>query len=240
MSKKTKLEALSNPPIIEAVFEISTTELKESKIEKLSLKEKKFRAQFPKEDKIQLFEGTMTPAKKEAFFNNHQAGFSYESKDEKDILQFRTNGFSYHRLQPYSHWEDFINTALTYWEKYKNLRDDIEVTKLGLRFINVIKLNGENSNKYLKIDLSFPSEIKKPKQLQYRYISEFPDLESIAIVNLIQTENIVLDINIIKNTNLNQNVITKELLKNSFEQMREAKNVVFFKTLTPQALENYR
>ena len=249
---KTKYESLKNPPAIEAVLDITTTEIAGTDIKELQSKNNVFKRHFPKMEQIHLFEGSIASAveagaKHQITYRDKPLGFTYKSEDEKEVAQFRVNGFSYNRLQPYPGWEEFVKAGTEQWEMYKKVRKkNLEIQRIGLRFINLIKMNGDNIADHFNIQLSFPEKTKltKPKQFQYRYMVEFEALECLGIVNFALADsneaekNYVLDIDIIKQAT-NKPIEEKQILV-YLEQMREAKNTIFFETLTTKTVKVYK
>ena len=64
----------------------------------------------------------------------------FRSTDEKHIAQFNRDGFVFSRLEPYLTWEELESEGKRLWNIYKDLAQPVEIQRLGLRFINRIKL----------------------------------------------------------------------------------------------------
>ncbi len=249
--KKREFEHLKNPPAVEAVLDITTNELDEADLRLLDVETVALKNGFPKKDQIHLFEGCFSEKGKEhqVSYKNKPLGYSYKSDDQKEIAQFRVNGFSYNRLQPYPGWNDFIKSGLEAWSIYKDIRKRVEIKRLGLRFINVIEVPGETvtPSKYFKvaIESQLKAGLGRIRQFQYKYVREFEENDCFAIVNFAQLAQrdagparFVLDIDVIKEApakGLEELEVSKYL-----EHMRQAKNTVFFDTLKSGTLERYR
>ena len=67
-------------------------------------------------------------------------GYAFHSSDNKDIVQFRRDGFSFSRLAPYTAWEDVSEKTVGFWRLYLETAEPIEVTRLAIRTINRIAL----------------------------------------------------------------------------------------------------
>ena len=250
---KRNFETLKNPPAIEAVLDITVNEVANFNINKLCVKGKDgaFKKRFPKMENVLLFEGMFATGNQneqnQVSYRNRQLGYSYKSPDEKSLCQFRANGFSYNRLQPYLGWETFVKEGMVNWSAYLALRKNIDITRIGLRFINMITIAdlSVDLSKHFHVVLSSPTGVGKPKHLKYQYIVDFPDIDCIGIVNFGKMDDastdsgsFVLDIDIIKQ-NLSGSLAEKKILQ-YLEEMREAKNSIFFGTLTPQTLKAYK
>jgi uncharacterized protein (TIGR04255 family) len=67
-------------------------------------------------------------------------GVFVKSADEKQIAQFRVDGFTFNRLKPYTSWEELLPEALDLWESYVDLVKPAGVTRIAVRYINHITL----------------------------------------------------------------------------------------------------
>ena len=62
------------------------------------------------------------------------------SGDEKQIVQFRTGGFSFNRLAPYSQLDDYLPEIERTWNAFLGIAKPVLIRKIGLRTINKIQL----------------------------------------------------------------------------------------------------
>jgi uncharacterized protein (TIGR04255 family) len=67
-------------------------------------------------------------------------GVFVKSADEKRIVQFRVDGFTFNRLKPYTSWEEILPEALNLWDLYVDLVKPGGVTRVAVRYINHIVL----------------------------------------------------------------------------------------------------
>lgn len=67
-------------------------------------------------------------------------GLRFQSDDKKHIAQFNHDGFVFSRLEPYQDWPQLHGEAMKLWEIYLELAKPVAIDRLGLRFINRIKL----------------------------------------------------------------------------------------------------
>lgn len=247
--KKRKFDHLKNPPAIESVLDITTDEITDDNIQLLHVKNGALRKKFPGEEQIHLYEHSVIMGKNQQMTHTSRPlGYRYKSEDQKEIAQFRPNGFSYNRLQPYPGWKTFIKTGIETWDFYKKIRKTFDIKRIGLRFINVIKLPDENIDLSKLFKVSITSQLKSGlghiKQFQYRYVREFEEIDCIAIVNFVQNAtnqgqlSFVLDIDVIKQAQAKG--LDETIISTYLENMRQAKNAIFFDTLTPKVLENYK
>jgi len=67
-------------------------------------------------------------------------GYTFTSEDERQIFQARLDGFTFHRLAPYSQWPDFRQEAHRLWTVYRERLHPITVTRIALRYVNRLDL----------------------------------------------------------------------------------------------------
>jgi uncharacterized protein (TIGR04255 family) len=67
-------------------------------------------------------------------------GFFFRSADGRRVAQFRTDGFSFSLLNPYTTWHHLESEAARLWQLYVELGTPLMVTRLATRYINHIRL----------------------------------------------------------------------------------------------------
>ena len=67
-------------------------------------------------------------------------GKFYRSEDNLQVVQARLDGFSFHRLNPYTTWEEILPEALRIWAIYCAVFTPDAVLLLSVRFINHLSL----------------------------------------------------------------------------------------------------
>lgn len=250
--KKIDLRKIINPPAIEVVLDIRLAEEEGLSPENFTILDKAFNRRFSKKDPLAFFEGTLDHGKGEIISSKHGTyGFVYKNENGNELTQFRLNGFSYHSLKYYPLWPEFLKNAFYVWKKYKACRKNHEFVRLGLRYINLIKIpkSTKKLSEYFDVNINFPSDNSKignVKQFQYRYFSDFSDTNCSSIVNFVQQpvsttdeyKNFILDIDIIMKELPNK--INDDILKGLFEKMRKIKNEVFKAHLTNKTLEMFK
>src|SRR5579859_667624 len=69
-----------------------------------------------------------------------QIGHVFVGGEEKYVVQFRVNGFTFSRLAPYQTWAQLRNEAKTLWESYRQIVGMLPVVRVGLRYVNQLDL----------------------------------------------------------------------------------------------------
>lgn len=67
-------------------------------------------------------------------------GFFFWSKDEKQVAQFRLDGFSFSRLKPYTSWEETFPEMCYLWECYRDHLNPLNIKRIAVRYINLIEI----------------------------------------------------------------------------------------------------
>lgn len=135
---------LKNPPIIEAVLDIECDLPPTLKINTIEIPAKKefaktypkFRPQFFQEHKFEVKPNE--PSKLSV--KGGIVGLQFLHNDEKQVVQFRAQGFSFNRLAPYSSLDDYIPQIKRAWMAYAKLANPVLIRLIRLRYINRILL----------------------------------------------------------------------------------------------------
>ena len=243
-----KYENLKNPPAIEAVFDIAVQENDAADTNFFIAEDAAIKQRFPVREELKVFEGAFQIGGTMATqATNRPLGYLYRTDDGKELIQLRLNGYSYNKLAPYNGWSNFLNAALTYWEQYRMMKSDLKITRIGLRFINVLNIPMSLQKKKLfNVSLKKPSKsnLGSMSDVSYRYTTEFSDFGCKANVqfgklnpNAAQA-SYLLDIDVY-NTDIASSPDAKTM-KHHFSKLRDAKNAIFFSTLTDEALEVFK
>ncbi|MCZ6674171.1 MAG: TIGR04255 family protein [Verrucomicrobia bacterium] len=157
---------LENAPIIEAVIDIDCDmptdfDLKASEsaiVEALKDSYPKLRQQFFREHKVSYSKDSLP----QVDIRQGLKALQFQSEDEKQLVQIRTNGFSFNRLAPYEGLEKYLPEVKSRWSLFTEFVKPVQVRKIGLRTINRILLPLEegrlNLDDYLKIGPHLPDE----------------------------------------------------------------------------------
>ncbi len=243
--KKIDLSDLKNPPAIEVVFDIRLDEEEGLSAQNFNIAEKNFNERFSKKDDIRFFEAMVGENQSSSRYGIH--GIEYKNDNGKELARFNLDGFSYHSLKDYPLWGKFLKNAIYTWKKYKKCRNKHVIKRLGLRYINLIKIpkSCSNLNDYFDVDIQFPkSDVGQIKQYQYRYASDFGD-NCGGVINFVQQpisatdqhKSFILDIDIYIGELSDE--LNDAKLEGYFEKMRSIKNKVFEAHLTDKTLENF-
>ncbi len=162
------------------------------------------------------------------------------------VAQFRIDGFTFSKLEPYTTWEEVFAEASRLWQLYVAKAQPPEVIRVAVRYINRLRVPvPAELSEYLAAPpvLASPSP-QRLRQFLCRMAVDDPSRNISAVVvqasePLIGQEAIALliDIDAFKE---NLSVApTDPSLPETFGQLRDLKNEIFFASLTEKAVEMY-
>lgn len=241
---------LDHAPIIEAVLDIDCDlppaldwgALQSSAHEVLRSRYPKARQQFV-QNHILTAGGDAAPVLQ---FNEGLAAVQFLTEDERQLVQFRTNGFSFNRLAPYTTLDDYLLEIKSAWLTFRDLVGPVLVRKIGFRMINRILLPMENDRldyaDYLATPPRLPSTGMKLGIVGFLDQQLAVDEETGNLASIVKTSQlpesdklpVILDIDAYQECLLPPPE-WKDLLPR-IESLRNLKNRIFQHTLTPQCL----
>ena len=242
-------EHLLSAPIVEAVIEIrarATRVLEESSLR--SVLEPRLNG-YEFQDSLRVYQGEVMieggkpPSQKVSDLG--WIGVRFRSSDGKHIVQFKRDGFVFSRLEPYETWEQLFGESQRLWPIYKELAQPTDVQRVGLRYINRIKIpHGElHFEDFIQPAPSAPRELDLPFNgfMHYDTLAVPDHPYAINVIRTIQrpsgdADALILDIDVFttQEDSLDDALIGRRLL-----EMRWLKNKVFFGSITEKALEMF-
>ncbi len=176
-------------------------------------------------------------------------GLRFQSDDKKHIAQFNRDGFVFSRLEPYQSWERLYEEGMRLWHVYVELAQPVEIHRIGLRYINRIRLPSEE----LRFEDYLDPALVSPKGLGLPFHG-FLHQDTLAVpdhpyaINIIRTMqppeglgvqglSLILDIDTFTTQACE---LDETLLKQRLLEMRWLKNKVFFSNVTPKAMKLFQ
>ena len=243
-------EVFPKAPIKEAVIDIRA-ELPDSvSLSSLEKLHDLIEAEYPEKKSRRRFEATIELKEEQPPLETskfQQDGYYFASSDRKRIVQYRLDGFTFNRLQPYSRWEDLRNEARRTWEVYTANTSPLAVNRLAVRYINSIEIpfKSFDYDEYFTAVPRIPEGL--PQILQHfftRTMIPFLDQEATAVI--IQTPSdkrdpvntaIILDIDVFVQKNLPP---ADKRIWEILEELRNIKNEIFLKCIKEKTKELFR
>lgn len=239
----------NNPPITEAIIDIGVTLPDTVTLEQLANFQDDIKETFPtrKERYRGSFEIKAGTALEVSSTKNQCEGFLFHSSNNKKIVQARLTGFTFNLLKPYSDWEIFSKEAKVLWEHYLKIVKPINITRLGLRYINRIEIPLPFSD-FKEYILTIPDIAPgMPNGLSGFFMQlTIPNHEINATANIIETmegpqkEGIlpfILDIDVFRQIVLD---LSSQDVWTIFDQLRGFKNQIFLNSLTEKTKELFK
>jgi uncharacterized protein (TIGR04255 family) len=140
----TEVRHLDNAPITEAIIDFRVKLPSEFQVETFLELKNTIGDRFPKVEDRKLFSSQFKIKKGEpqplsSEYHGIQ-GYFFRPEDDKTVVQFRIDGFTFSRLKPYTYWEKMLEEARELWGMYCELAQPEAVTRLATRYINHINI----------------------------------------------------------------------------------------------------
>jgi len=240
---------LTNAPITEALIDIQVSFQSRPPIEQLQQVVQSVAGDYPltEERFQQTFSFKFGPEAESTQEKRMVQGFNVRSKDKLYVAQITPDRLTFSRLKPYLSWPDLRKRAEAVWDCYRNTVRPDRVTRLGVRYINRFDL----PDKPTDFGLYFIKAIELPESLPQGLASFFvkmvipePDTQSVAVVHQVlegprdgMPAAIIFDIDAYKMVDL---PVDDGAVWATLESLRAYKNRIFFNSLTPQLIEQFK
>ena len=173
--------------------------------------------------------------------NRHDYGYVYFSDDKVRSMQTRLNGFSFSiSRQNYKTWDEFIKEARSYFDSFSSKVNIASTQRISLRYINQINLPlpFDSFTDFFQTRIEIAPDL--PQSLANMYIQltlRNEEIDALAIIT--QTINnptqeivpFIFDIDVQKHQDFSMDI---DEMWNVFRQLRDFKNDIFFKSITPK------
>ncbi len=248
----TETLSLAHAPIVEAILELTCDLPPSTELQRLQdVAKEQLRAEYPKARRqtVQSHEFRKEGEKPAEVSVRQEVGaLQFFAEDERQIIQFRREGYSFNRLAPFGSLDEYLPEIERTWEIFRKIVEPIQVRRIGLRFINRLPLptiNGRELNQYLKISPQLPDEetlefigfvnqhsaIEKDtgNQVNITLVMQLPEGETLPIIFDIDAFRMV--------------AISPEdwpAIRSIVDSLRILKNRVFKRTLTEKCLNLFQ
>ncbi len=237
---------LSRAPVVEGLIDIRIERSPAVTLDVLKAASDELAADFPSREELRTFSGQFSFSAEGGPSVSANApapiGVMLRSADQKWVAQFRLDGFTLSRLQPYTSWDELTKRAMGLWGKYRSVAKSQKIVRVASRFINRIPLPpGESFERTFTTTFTIPTSLPQAVAgFLLRVVIPFEQEQCLAIVTQALPENsqdCTFD--------LDAFAVTPDGISESdawikLGQLRDVKNRLFFESLTPQALENFK
>ncbi len=229
---------LNKAPIVEAIIDFRVKLPPGYNVKNLLSLQKKISKDYPKVEESHVFEsGIRFKDKKieQILKDEGLRGYFFKSPDGKNIAQFRQDGFTYSRLNPYTDWGTVLAQAKALWQLYVKATTPELITRLATRYINRmdLPLPMTNFRQYLTAPPTIPKKLPQAlSQFLTRLTMHDPQLDLVANVTQALEKSskpfhiaVILDIDVFREKDFG---FTESEIWPTFEQLHDFKNRIFF------------
>lgn len=238
---------LKNAPIREAVIDFRIVLKEEIDVEKFDAAYATISGQYPRKET--LVRGKFGFEFKEekavsSTIDSNTIGYRYTSGDGKYVVQFRMDGFTLSRLEPYTAWEDLKSEATKLWKIYSSAVKIDMIKRIATRYINVMRVPLDDLKEFGDYLVSPPEVPKALPQGVSSFLTRIVFHEPEGGMQCILTQAlegpdmehgvvpIVLDIDVFVE---GQFSIDADMYWQELDKLRDFKNKVFFECITDKA-----
>jgi uncharacterized protein (TIGR04255 family) len=237
---------LRNAPIAEAIIDFRVSRREQVNPDIFSNLEEFIGQQYANKSQIRMFQG---------FFGvndgrlldpkQSQADLGWRYQTEHEVAQFRIDGFTFSKLEPYTTWEEVSTEAFRLWAIYRRLAEPAQVLRLAVRYINRMRLTGmADIAEYLEAPPALPLPIPQSLREFLTRVNVYDDDTgaSAIIVQALEppvdpnAASLLLDIDAFYQKEISPD---DPSLPETFERLRGLKNAIFYASITEKTAEIY-
>jgi uncharacterized protein (TIGR04255 family) len=245
---------LDNAPIIEAVVDIDGDMPPDFSLTALEPEgTKRFGGEYPnlKKSFIQQHEIQARPNEPPQFSATQALrALQFFSEDSLQLIQVRSNGYSFNRLRPYSTLDDYLPEIERTWRLFVELAGPVRVRRVALRYINRILIPMESGGR-IPLDqyLTLGPRLPEDDQLTYlgflnQYAAVEPTTQNAVTMTLtsqpIEAGRLPVILDIEARREIGTQPDNWKELRDVILSLRKLKNRVFKRTLSNECLNLFR
>jgi uncharacterized protein (TIGR04255 family) len=232
------------PPITEAVIGIDfSTRLASALVGKVN---SRFAKLYPQHQELQNVSVTFSVNVSTSMTGQAETkkkGHRRSSADMAELLVIWPSAFAVSQLAPYPGWDKFFARFKRDWKVWKSVVGFIEISRIGVRFINRVDIplvnNSAEYEKYLNIYPKLPVSLPNLNSYAIQSVSSLEDIGCSLTINsgvvpspVLGKASFLLDFDIASGLNVPQN--DSEVFK-FLGRVRERKNEVFEASVSSSA-----
>ncbi|SFD27028.1 TIGR04255 family protein [Chitinophaga sp. CF118] len=158
------------------------------------------------------------------------------------IIQAQRGSFAFHKVNGYERFEILLKELYEYWSLLVNITGSLTINNLSVRYLNFLeRAPNEKNSDVLNIYTTHPfgSNITSSfYQLNLNYNTTSGIVANVITADgdVVKGNGIILDISLDKKITKEQNI---DIIFSVFNDMRMAKNEIFFKSITEATIKKY-
>lgn len=243
-------ERFRNAPIAEALLDVQVSFRGPVDADRFHAFHEAIRDRYPTREERVMWQGQILVGREgvQQAVRRGAKGIMVRSPDGRRLVQVRQDGYTFNRLKPYDRWETMRDEAREHWERYVEMFVPEAVTRLGLRYINRLELPlpFTDFREYVKTAPDIAEELPQAVSGFFMQL-EIPDPQRQLMASVTETIEpplqdparvpLILDIDVVHGAGYPP---TAPAIWETFEKMRQYKNEIFFRSVTPKAKELFR
>ncbi len=240
---------MKKAPIVEALIDLMLGPQHTVDLKNLKILADQLSGEFPKCDEIRIAQLKLPPSGSgiaPEVSHLPPVGYKLTSSNGSEVVQLKTDGFTFNQLPPYQDWDYFFRRFKHLWELYQKTAKATELRRVGLRYINNLQL--PLPLKFLKDYLAAPPVVPAgmPQEISdyvMRVVVPLADISGGAIITQALGRGphsgqlpLILDIDVFTERAIKT---ADKTLWDLLLKMREHKNNIFYKSITEKTVELY-
>ena len=197
---------------------------------------------YPKMGPIQRYQGRFQVGEQGAMAAHRGPelrGYRLDGEEGRNVAQLQVDGFTFSRLAPYQSWDRMLEDAWAVWSRYAAVVEPTSVERVATRFINSIAVPQPGG---LGEVFRFPPAVPEGTMENFLFRYELGSVDGVTTAVSMATEDapapsVILDIDCFVRESL---LPVREVLEPLLSRVRDAKNRIFFHSLTDEAIARYR
>ncbi len=242
---------LAKPPITEALIDLRVEEAVGIRQDQLDAIRRRVGASYPHATEQFRFHASVEAGPGRAPEARAQdlglQGWILASEDKAQLAQFRSDGFTFNRLRPYTSWEQIFPEALRLWGIYSEVMRPSAVARIAVRYINHVRLDGMNVSlsDYLRTPLPMPDGVNLPVTsfLTSIVLAGADPGFSVRVTQSLEPPHQPPDLLLLLDLDASANgrwLPEDQTVAQVLNKLRVMKNEAFFGSLTVEAIARYR
>ena len=228
---------LNNPPVLEVVLELGVEYGSESSAELFRAFVASLEGDYPQVDSVTT-EGEDG--------EEHVRGYAAYNPERTRVVQVGDWGFTLNELAPYSSWKDTAAVARPVWDRFRKAFSVGAVTRLGLRYINVLDFPSDEGGdrQLLNSWPPFCGDLIERDPAGFTLSMDVPlkepGVRALVYHGLGQGEGGTVQLVVDNYVYVPAYDGPVDGVWDEFERLRAVKNRLFFEAVTDAALDPYR
>jgi uncharacterized protein (TIGR04255 family) len=169
-------------------------------------------------------------------------GLIFPAEPKVEAVQVSEIGFAFSKLQPYTSWDDVLDSARRFWEVYRRVVDITAVERIGVRFINHFHLrHDQHLDDYLTVLPQAPETVVPHEVTDTLSRITIQDSERAISARVFYVwradetgTTVIIDTDASKLGTFDPDQVWE-----TFQELRELKNRIFFGSITETAAKEF-